>query len=207
MCATGTCDDCLRNVSILSGLNGRNGIDGNRIQIGTGAPNSGDFNDDDYYIDRNSPLNFYHKVAGAWVFIGRLQGLDGNGFYLTETTLVSSAQLLASGATPVVISQTPPVGYAIIPVSISGSLHYNSIPYVCNYGMAVCYGGNSYLLIASFVSQTFTTTVDLISNAPVSPQLAIPTATALTLQPSTIGTITSGNSEFLIRVIYYITPR
>ena len=80
MCATGTCDDCLRNVAILSGLPGEDGIDGNRIQIGTGAPDNADFSDDDFYIDRNSPLNFYHKEAGVWVLLGRLQGMDVNGF-------------------------------------------------------------------------------------------------------------------------------
>ena len=206
MCQTGTCDDCLRNVAILSGLNGRNGVDGNRIQIGTGAPNSGDFNDDDYYIDRNSPLNFYHKVAGAWVFIGRLQGLDGNGFLLSESTLISSADLLNSATSPVIVTQTPPVGYAIIPVSVVGSLHFNTTPYVCPYGMMVSYANTSNTLIAAWISAVITSSSDCVGNAPVSPQLNIPTNTPLAVRPNTSGTLTSGDSDFLVRVVYYITP-
>jgi len=206
MCATGTCDDCLRNVAILSGLNGRNGIDGNRIQIGTGAPNSGDFNDDDYYIDRNSPLNFYHKVAGAWVFIGRLQGLDGNGFLLSESTLISSADLLNSAATPVVITQTPPAGYVIVPVSIVGSLHYNSVPYVAPYGLAVVYNNSSGNFAAAWASFLVTNTVDTISNAPVSPQLNMVSGVPMAVKPNYPGTITGGNSDLLVTIIYYITP-
>ncbi len=206
MCQTGTCDDCLRNVAILSGLNGRNGVDGNRIQIGTGAPNSGDFNDDDYYIDRNSPLNFYHKVAGAWVFIGRLQGLDGNGFLLSESTLISSADLLNSLATPVVLTQTPPAGYAIIPVSITGSLHYNSAPYVAPYGMAAVYNNGSGATIGLFGPFSVTSTTNVYSTALILPELSIPVGVALALRPTSPGTITGGDSEFLVRVIYYITP-
>jgi hypothetical protein len=206
MCATGTCDDCLRNVAVLSGLNGRNGIDGNRIQIGTGAPNNGDFNDDDFYIDRNPPLNFYHKVAGAWVFIGRLQGLDGNGFFFSESTLISSNQLLNSLASPVVITQVPPAGYAIIPVSITGSLHYNSIPYVTQYGVSIVYLDSSTTVIAALPQDMFTGTTSIMKNAPVFQPVLNPAGVAMGIKPMYPGNITAGNSELLVRIIYYITP-
>ncbi len=206
MCATGTCDDCLRNVAVLSGLNGRNGIDGNRIQIGTGDPDPAAFNDDDFYIDRNPPLNFYHKEAGAWVFIGRLQGLDGNGFLYKESTLISSAELLGSAAAPVVITQTPQAGYVVIPVSIVGSLHYNSTPYVAPYGVAVVYNNSSSNFAAAWASFLVTNTVDTISNAPVSPQLNMVPGVPLAVKPTSPGTITGGNSELLVTIVYYITP-
>lgn len=94
MCSLGTCDDCLRNVTILAGGDGTDGTNGNVIRIGTGAPDPALYNDNDFYIDQNSPLNFYHKVAGAWVYIARLQGVDGNGFLVSESRLITAAELL-----------------------------------------------------------------------------------------------------------------
>lgn len=206
MCATGTCDDCLRNVAVLTGLPGRNGIDGNRIQIGTGAPDNADFSDDDYYIDRNAPLNFYHKEAGVWVLIGRLQGLDGNGFLYSESTLVTSSQLLNSMATPPIITQAPPAGYAIIPISITGSLHYNSIPYQASQGLSVRYNDNANTFLANWSAAFIQSNTSGIAMAGISPPpFAIP-GVALNIKPSIAGVITTGNSDLLVRVIYYITP-
>jgi hypothetical protein len=206
MCATGTCDDCLRNVAILSGLPGEDGIDGNRIQIGTGAPDNADFSDDDFYIDRNSPLNFYHKEAGVWVFLGRLQGIDGNGFYLSETTLVSSAALLASDATPPIITQVPPTGYAIIPVSITGSLRFNSIAYQATQGLSVRYNDNANTFVGNWSAAFIQNTNSGVGTCAISPPLFAIPGVALNIKPSIGGVITTGNSPLLVRVIYYITP-
>jgi len=206
MCATGTCDDCLRNVAVLSGLNGRNGIDGNRIQIGTGDPDPAAFNDDDFYIDRNPPLNFYHKEAGAWVFIGRLQGLDGNGFFYSESTLVPAADILNSQATPVVISQTPPAGYAIIPISVVFSIHYNSVPYVAPYGLAVVYNNGPSSYVAGAISSFIQSIQSTMLVAAISSQIIYVPGVPLAIKPTSPGTITAGNSPILVRVIYYITP-
>jgi len=206
MCQAGTCDDCLRNVTILKGDDGLDGTDGNSVLSGTGAPSNSLGNDGDFYVDKTAPFNFYFKTAGAWGLLGRLQGVDGNGFLLSESTLISSADLLNSLSTPVIITQTPPVGYAIMPVSIIGSLRFNTTPYVCNYGMNVVYADTANTFIAAWTSAAFTSAVSCISNAPVSPQINLPTATPLAVRPSAIGTITSGDSEVLVRVIYYITP-
>jgi len=206
MCSTGTCDDCLRNVAILSGLPGRDGIDGNRIQIGTGAPNDADYTDDDFYIDRNPPLNFYHKVAGAWTLIGRLQGVDGNGFLYQTSTLITSAELLNSAASPVIVTQVPPANYVVVPVSIVGSLHYNSVPYVAPYGVAVVYNNGSSNFAAAWASFMVTNTVNTVSNAPVSPQLNMVPGVALAVKPNSPGTLTAGNSDLLVTIVYYITP-
>ncbi len=206
MCATGTCDDCLRNVAVLRGLNGHDGIDGNRIEIGTGAPNDADYTDDDFYIDRNPPLNFYHKVAGDWILVGRLMGVDGNGFLLTETTLVTSAQLLASATTPPIITQAAPTGYAIIPVSITGSLRYNSIPYQATNGLSVRYNDNANTFVGNWSAAFIQNTNSGVGTCAISPPLFAIPGVALNIKPSIGGVITTGNSPLLVRVIYYITP-
>jgi len=206
MCATGTCDDCLRNVAVLRGLNGHDGIDGNRIEIGTGAPNDADYTDDDFYIDRNPPLNFYHKVAGDWILVGRLQGMDGNGFFLTETTLVTSAQLLASDATPPIITQVPPTGYAIIPVSITGSLRFNSIAYQATQGLSVRYNDNANTFVGNWSAAFIQNTNSGVGTCAISPPLFAIPGVALNIKPSIGGVITTGNSDLLVRVVYYITP-
>jgi len=206
MCSEGTCDDCMRSNSVLQGLPGLPGLNGKTVLSGTGVPDPSLGVDGDFYIDLNAPMNIYLKVAGVWVFKNRLMGVDGNGFLYTESTLISSAQLLNSLASPVVVTQTPPVGYAIVPVSIVGSLRYNSVPYVCQYGMGVVYNNPSNTFAAAWASFLVTNTVSTMSNAPVSPQLNIPTDFPLAVRPNYPGNITAGNSELLVRVIYYITP-
>lgn len=206
MCSEGTCDDCMRSNRVLQGLPGLPGLNGKTVLSGTGVPDPSLGVDGDFYIDLNAPMNIYLKVAGVWVFKNRLMGVDGNGFLYTESTLISSAQLLNSLASPVVVTQTPPAGYAIVPVSIVGSLRYNSVPYVCQYGMGVVYNNPSNTFVAAWASFLVTNTVSTMSNAPVSPQLNIPTGVPLAVRPNYPGNITAGNSELLVRVIYYITP-
>jgi len=193
----------MRSNRVLQGLPGLPGLNGKTVLSGTGVPDPSLGVDGDFYIDLNAPMNIYLKVAGVWVFKNRLMGVDGNSFFLSESTLITSSQLLNSSSSPVVITQTPPIGYAIIPVSIATSLRFNSAPYVCPYGMHVVYTNSSNQYAASF---QINSSSSVISNYGVPPLISIPTGYALAVKPSPSGTITAGNSELLVRVIYYITP-
>lgn len=205
MCATGTCDDCLRNVAILRGNDGEDGADGNSVLSGTGAPDNSLGNDGDFYVDKTAPFNFYFKTAGAWGYLGRLQGTDGNGFYISESTLISSADLLASQTSPVVITQTPPIGYGLIPVSITGALRYNSVAYSASQGLSVRYADTSHTFVGNWSAAFIQGSASSIGTCAISPPLSTPLGLGLVVMPSIGGVITTGNSPLLVRVIYYIT--
>lgn len=206
MCSLGTCDDCLRNVTILAGGDGTDGTNGNVIRIGTGAPDPALYNDNDFYIDQNSPLNFYHKVAGAWVYIARLQGVDGNGFLVSESRLITAAELLNSLSAPVVVTGMPPAGYSIVPVSITGSLHYNSIPYNAPFGLSVVFNDTSSSFVGSWTTSFIQSAQSIMATMQVNPQATLIPQTPLAVKPNYPGTITTGNSSLLVRSVYYITP-
>ena len=204
MCDFGTCDECLRSVEILKGNNGLDGTNGKSVISATGAPSSLLGVDGDFYVDKNAPFNFYSKSGSSWTLLGRLQGLDGNGFFITETTLITSAQLLASLVSPVVVTQTPPVGYTIIPVSIAASLRYNSIPYQAQGGMSVVYNDTNHTLVGAWATSFIGASQSVIGVGQVSPQLLGVTNKPLAIKPNYPYNITVGNSDVLLTIIYYI---
>lgn len=202
MCDCGTCDECLTNVSILKGLNGLNGIDGNRILSGNGNPSNTLGNDNDFYVDKLSPMNFYQKAAGVWTYIGRLQGIDGNGFLISEETLISASDMLTSWSSPVPITQIPPAGYYIVPISVNASIRFNTTAYGNASQLTIIYNNPTHVYIGQIPSTFLTTTQPMVIRALLNSQDSV-SGVGLAIRSGNNNLI-SGDSPILVRVIYYI---
>jgi hypothetical protein len=119
MCQSGLCNECLRSNRVLAGINGVDGQDGLSVLSGSGVPSNTLGQEGQYYIDRVAPFNMYIKDAGAWVLLGRLQGLDGNGFLLQTKIRITAAQILTfNGNAGVDILPSLPIPYFYNPIEL-----------------------------------------------------------------------------------------
>ena len=204
MCAQGTCDECLRNVGILKGENGIDGLNGKSVLSGTGVPSNSLGVDGDFYIDKNSPFNFYSKSAGTWGFLGRLQGSNGNGDVFKLTATLTASDLIASHNNPIVIGAVPPVGTYIQVLGYSASLHYGSVAFANTVGgLDLQYQGGTFIGVVSGNLLDQIADSVMIGSASSTGNSIIPTATPLALRYVN-SSLMSGNSSVTVTVFYSI---
>lgn len=208
MCQQGTCDECVRSSRVLAGQDGTDGTDGLSVLSGSGVPDPSLGTDTQYYIDKLSPFNFYLKTAGAWAYLGRLQGLDGNGFLLRTTTTLSAADVLGSHATPVPLLPALPSTVCAVPISVVGKIAFNSVAYTypSNYQLHIVYETTN-AQVGSFYYDFLTASSAQVwrANLVGMGSYQIPVGKNIMAKVSNSGTFTpAGNSPVTIDIIYYI---
>lgn len=215
----------MRSNRVLAGINGVDGQDGLSVLSGSGVPSNTIGEEGQYYIDRVSPFNMYIKDAGNWVLLGRLQGIDGNGFMLRTTRRITSAEILAfNGGTGAGVDFLP---------SLTSPYYYNPIEFivqrVLGTNVYTASGTPQYFVVKHNVSgltyfQTstqFLTDLNAYNTFKLFPvpntnyglsNLTSPfyTGTAMSSTPSPIrittnaGTLTGGNMELNVTMLYTI---
>lgn len=206
MCQQGTCDECVRSSRVLAGQDGTDGVDGLSVLSGTGIPDNSLGADTQYYIDKLSPFNFYLKSAGVWNYLGRLQGLDGNGFLLRTTVTIAAADILGSHATPVPLLPTLPSTVCAVPLSVVGKLAFNSVAYTfpANYELHIVYETTN-AQIGSFYNSFITASSTQVwrANLVGSGSYQIPAGKNVMARINYSGSF-AGDSPVTIDIIYYI---
>lgn len=162
MCQSGLCDECLRDSRVLAGLNGADGADGLSVLSGSGMPSYSLGVDSQYYIDKVAPFNMYLKSAGVWQLLGRLQGVDGNGFLLRSSMTITPTQIATmDGTVGIDLLPALPVGFYYNPIElIMVRDRIGSTPWTAG-------GGTVYLTLKHTVSATtyFQTSVSILTNS------------------------------------------
>ena len=187
---------------MLAGINGTNGADGLSVLSGSGVPSNLLGADTQYYIDKVAPFNMYLKTAGVWNFLGKLQGIDGNGFFIQYNRTLTSSEIHLS-TTPVVLLPTLNNSQAYCVESVVLTNKFNTTPWTIT-------GGN-YFFRYTTNTTTITTAVagsilTLSSTRLAKPQL---TSTTPSLGSSVElvylgGTPSAGDGTLNIQLVYYI---
>jgi len=105
------CGDCARSSQCAAALPGLDGVNGKTILSGTTDPNSSIGTDGDFYISKVSPFKFFHKESGQWVYIGNLQGVNGNGFLAIQEVTLTQSEIQNLNTTPVEVLPSLPSNY------------------------------------------------------------------------------------------------
>lgn len=134
-----SCDECSRELEVLKGDAGDDGTDGLNVLFGSGAPSDLIGRDGEGYRDLNSPFKYYQKIAGTWVFLGNLKGIDGNAYVVQATRVLTSAEIKNLFSTPIEIIPNPGPGFFISVVDAYASMRFGTASYLTSNAFALVY--------------------------------------------------------------------
>jgi len=168
------CDDCIRSLEVLKANDGRDGLNGLSVLFGNGVPANTSGQDGQVYIDLTSPKNMWVKISGAWSNAGRLQGLDGNGFFLKTTTFVTGSQVLLLNTNPIPLLTLPSSSFAVELYGAVAKYTFNSTQYsVSNNPMQIRYANGT--VAASIPADMIQSSVNAYQKfVPITPSPILP---------------------------------
>ena len=209
MCEFGTCQDCLRSIEVLKGLPGLDGVNGISVLTGSGDPGVTPGVESQIYLDTTPPFNLFQYSSGAWQFLGQLQGVDGNGMFLSYTTTLDSAtvaNLFTAPASLVPDVRTSPSAQFIVSVDeVIARLNYVSRPYVVgSNNLVIEYNGSSVAAVTMGPNLLNATSDTIGKYGPNTNITGIPVGAGLTIKNQSSNPAGGGDGSLFLNIIYHL---
>lgn len=209
MCDFGTCQDCLRSVEVLKGLPGLNGVDGISMLTGAGDPGILAGVESQIYLDTTPPFNLFQYQSGAWQFLGRLQGVDGNGMFLSFSTTLDSAtvsNLFTSPAALIPDVLTSLSAQFIVSIDeVIARLEYVSRPYVVgSNSLVIEYNGTSIAAVTMGPNLLNATSDTIGKYGPNTNITGIPVGAGVTIKNQSANPSGGGDGMLFLNIIYHL---
>lgn len=125
----------------------------------------------------------------------------------TAEVTIPSAQVLTLNSVPVTLVPAQGANNIIVPIALTAQIDYNSVAYATN-GIVSVFNGGSYGVARvnanAFLFSTVSRTVNIqIANATIATDTQYVANSPLTITVET-GDPTAGNSDIVVRILYYV---
>ena len=144
------------------------------------------------------------EVLSTTVGVYRIVNAELSGEIVRKTTVLTSAQVLASFTTPITLVSAPGAWKAIHVESIVASIDYNSAAYATNTTMEARYTDGSGTKVTADISSLLAVTADtIISVGGIEAQLVLTQNAPVVIRTAT-GNPATGNSPVTVEVFYRV---